>query len=232
MEHTSRYSVELLASLSHSTVSLLSFLETHLSQAPKTISGSFRHTAGVDPTHTVVPTHTEPNALNSAEALQDDAGRVCVDDHCASRHTRHESAPPRRGSPSHLREALTFVRTPCAPSSTSGSSESSGGSLTVCGARGLAPAAPPRPLPRAPRPLAPPPRGPRPRADDIGPILLRRICFSRTAGLQGHVTAPNLQYGPFRANDTRRDVPAPIGRHWVGSGAERGYLTKPAARRS
>lgn len=135
MEHTSRYSVELLASLSHSTVSLLSFLETHLSQAPKTISGSFRHTAGVDPTHTVVPTHTEPNALNSAEALQDDAGRVCVDDHCASRHTRHESAPPRRGSPSHLREALTFVHTPCAPSSTSGSSESSGGSLTVCGAR-------------------------------------------------------------------------------------------------
>jgi hypothetical protein len=180
VEHTSRYSVELLASLSHSTVSLLSFLETHLSQAPKTISGSFRHTAGVDPTHTVVPTHTEPNALNSAEALQDDAGRVCVDDHCASRHTRHESAPPRRGSPSHLREALTFVHTPCAPSSTSGSSESSGGSLTVCGARGLAPAAPPRPLPRAPRPLAPPPRGPRPRADDIGPILLRRICFSRT----------------------------------------------------
>ena len=48
VEHTSRYSVELLASLSHSTVSLLSFLETHLSQAPKTISGSFRHTAGVD----------------------------------------------------------------------------------------------------------------------------------------------------------------------------------------
>ncbi len=48
MEHTSRYSVELLASLSQSTVALLSFLLTHLSQTPKTVSGSRRHTAGVD----------------------------------------------------------------------------------------------------------------------------------------------------------------------------------------
>jgi len=129
------------------------------------------------------PTHTEPSALNTLDALQDDAGRVCVDNHCASRHTHvtvraHESAPPRRASPSHLTFVRTAVRTvvllwvvgvvgrivgrqccmwprACCSTATSASS-----SASVCPTTTRAAAA-------------------------NSPILLRRICFRRTAGLQG-----------------------------------------------
>lgn len=229
-----RYSVELRPSLSQSTVTLLSFFDTHLLKPPKTVSGSRRHTVRLDRQWFLLILNRAPSTFVKLCRMMPVG--------CASTFTASQGArmspvtvhAPRvgatmRGRPSHLtfvriRRVRTVVlirgvglvglvdRRCCTWPLGCYSTATSGSTASACPTTTLAAAAA--------------------ASRRHWAILLRRICFRRTAGLQGPVTTPNLQHGPFRANDTQREVPAPIGRRWVGRGGERGYLTKPAARRS